>query len=104
DIPDLPELQLEPEDPITERGAPRDFISELEAEPDTFHVAALIRRIWSGLAIPFHSSHPSIQPLGGVSDISNRGALDKLLISEYANDDLLFLSRLANGEALYINR
>lgn len=103
-IPPIEDLPFHPEEPITERGIPKDFVEELEFEPHTFHVGALIRRIWTGLAIPFHSNHPSVQPLGGVSDISNRGTLDKLLISEYANDDILFLSRLANGEALFINR
>jgi hypothetical protein len=104
DIPDIGEIPFRPEDRPSERAAPADFIEELEAKPDTFHIGALIRRIWTGLAIPFHSDHPSMQPLGGVSDISNKGSLDKLLMSEHANDDILFLSRLANGEALYINR
>jgi hypothetical protein len=42
--------------------------------------------------------------LGGVSDLSNKGDFDKLLVSEFANDDLLFMSRLANNEALYLHR
>lgn len=103
-VPLIEDAPLQLDRPAIEAGAPEDFIEALEAKTDTFHVGSLVRRIWSGLAIPFHSNHPSVQPLGGVSDLSNRGGLDKLLLSEHANDELLFLSRLANNEALYINR
>ncbi|HLP13759.1 MAG TPA: hypothetical protein VK177_17630, partial [Flavobacteriales bacterium] len=81
-----------------------DFVDELINESKTFHTGALIRRIWSGLNIPHQSTIPSGQPLGGVSDITNKGDFDRLLLSEFANDDVLFMSRLANNEALYINR
>lgn len=104
DVPIPKGLPLKLEAPLSEKGEPKDFIEELEQRADTFYVGALIRRIWSGLAIPFHSHLPSVQPLGGVSDLSNKGELDKLLISEYANEEMLFLLRLANGEALFINR
>lgn len=77
---------------------------ELLKNEKTFYIASLIKRLWSGLNIPFHNNVPSQQALGGFSDLSNKGELDKLLISEFANDDLVFLSRLANNEALYLNR
>ncbi|MGB0432566.1 MAG: hypothetical protein ACPGLV_18965, partial [Bacteroidia bacterium] len=60
--------------------------------------------IWSGLNIPYHSIEPSSQPLGGVADISNKGDFHQLLISEFANDDITLISRLANNEALYLER
>ncbi|HYG50230.1 MAG TPA: hypothetical protein VD905_04970, partial [Flavobacteriales bacterium] len=82
----------------------KDFVDELMTEGKTFHTGALIRRIWSGLNIPFHNTIPSGQPLGGISDITNKGDFDRLLLSEFANEDVLFMSRLANNEALYINR
>lgn len=81
-----------------------DFIEELIENQYTFQVGALIKRIWSGLSIPVHSMLPSQQPLGGVSDLTNKGDFDRLLISEFANDDLVFLSRLANNEALFLHR
>lgn len=43
-------------------------------------------------------------PVGGVSDISNRGSLDRLLTSELAQDDLTLAVRVAMGEALYLRR
>lgn len=81
-----------------------DFVAQLIDNDKGFKVGALVKRIWSGLNIPLHSKLPSQQPLGGVSDLTNKGDFDKLLISEFANDDLVLLSRLANDEALYIQR
>jgi len=84
--------------------APKDFIEELAANSKTFPIGSLVKHLWSGLHIPYHNYLPSQQPIGGVSDLTNKGEFDRLLISEYANEDLVFLSRLANNEALYINR
>lgn len=100
-IPDVPEeliLEESSQKPVEE------FVDELIGHAKTFHVGSLVKRIWSGLNIPVHSSLPSQQPLGGFSDITNKGDFDKLLLSEFANEDLLFLTRLANNEALYIQR
>jgi ribosomal protein L7/L12 len=98
------ELQIEeqyiPNEPVTDG----DFVEDLINNSYTFEVGALVKRIWSGLNIPVHSSASSAQPLGGVSDIANKGEFDKLLISEFAYDDVSFLSRLANNEALYIQK
>lgn len=90
------------QDPISDK--PKDFVEQLIEENKTFHVGSLLKRIWSGLNIPLHHNTPSQQPLGGISDLTNKGDFDKLLISEFANDDLIFMSRLANNEALYIQR
>lgn len=84
--------------------SPKDFISQLIQEDKTFHVGSLIKRIWSGLHIPLHHTMPSSQPLGGISDLTNKGDFDKLLLSEFAQDDDVFMSRIANSEALYIQR
>ncbi|AYB32193.1 ribosomal protein L7/L12 [Chryseolinea soli] len=81
-----------------------DLIDQLIANSTTFTVGSLVRWLWGGLNIPVHSALPSAQPLGGISDLTNKGDFDKLLVSEFANDDLFFMSRLANNEALYIHR
>ncbi|MFC7772681.1 ribosomal protein L7/L12 [Flavobacterium sp. GCM10027622] len=81
-----------------------EFIDQLVQNEQTFPVGSLIKRIWSGLTIPLHHNTPSMQPLGGISDLTNKGDFDKLLISEFANDEDVFLSRIANHEALYIQR
>jgi hypothetical protein len=80
------------------------FVDQLIEEDKTFHVGSLIKRLWSGLNIPLHHNHPSEQPLGGISDLTNKGDFDKLVISEFAYDDDVFMSRIANNEALYIQR
>lgn len=90
-------------------GAPQELDKWLEqlltsTSTQTFHIAALIKNLWSGLNIPFKQLKPSEQPMGGISDITNKGSFDRLLISEFAHDDLSFLSRLANNEALYLHR
>ncbi|MGB0840349.1 MAG: hypothetical protein ACPGXL_09425, partial [Chitinophagales bacterium] len=82
----------------------KSFLEQLLDNPQTFYVAALVKRLWSGLNIPIHHQMPSDQALGGISDITNKGQLDKLLFSEFANEDVLFLSRLANNEALFFRR
>ena len=81
-----------------------DIIEQLISDPKTFHVGALVSKVISGLNIPFHSSLPSQQPLGGFADITNKGNFDKLLISEYAFDDTVLMTRLANNESLYHHR
>ncbi len=87
-----------------EISSSNNFIQDLIDEPKTFFIGSLITRIWSGLNFPMHHAMPSNMPLGGVSDLTNKGDFDKLLISEYANDDDVFVSRIANNEALFIKR
>ncbi|QYS87609.1 hypothetical protein JJC03_07295 [Flavobacterium oreochromis] len=70
----------------------------------TFHIGSLIKNIWAGLSVPMHHNFAGLQPLGGVTDLTNKGDFDKLLISEFAYDDDIFMSRLANNEALFIER
>lgn len=81
-----------------------DFVDQLIQDDRTFQVGSLVKRLWSGLNIPLHHNHPSQQPLGGISDLTNKGDFDKLVISEFAYDDDVFMSRIANNEALYIQR
>lgn len=103
DIPVIEEeviLEKADETLVTEK----DFLQQLTENTQTFHVASLVKSLWSGLNIPHHNLLPSQQTVGGVSDLTNKGQFDRLLISEYANDDTVLLSRLANNEALYINR
>lgn len=105
---ELPELEDEvaalPDNISVSETSYEDFVEELLQNPRTFEIAALIKPIWAGFNIPIFNAHPSEQPLGGISDISNKGDFDKLLISEFANDDILFMNRVANNEALYLHR
>ncbi|MGO4708946.1 hypothetical protein AB4Y90_07440 [Chryseobacterium sp. 2TAF14] len=82
----------------------KDFIQELIEEPKTFQVGSLIKRIWSGLKISMRHLSPGEQPIGGVSDMTNKGDFSRMLLSEFANEDEVFMNRVANNEALYIQR
>jgi hypothetical protein len=83
---------------------PEDLLAQLAQYPDTHGLARLTKRLIAALHIPPHTQGASDQPIGGVSDLSNRGDLDRLLLSELANDDDTLLARLANNEALYLRR
>ncbi|WP_276877508.1 hypothetical protein [Chryseobacterium joostei] len=82
----------------------KDFIRELIEQPKTFQVGSLIKRIWSGLKIPMRHLSPGEQPIGGIADITNKGDFHRMLLSEFANEDDVFMNRVANNEALYIQR
>ncbi len=55
-----------------------------------------------------HLPRPLLQPddipVGGVSDISNRGTIDRLLLSELAQDDEMLTTRVAMNEVMYLRR
>lgn len=102
----LPELELlltQFQDGIAPQ-AKESTVELLLKNPKTRNLSKLTKQLWGGLNIPMHSELPSQMPLGGISDLSNKGSFDKLLISEFAHDDLIFLSRLANNEALFLER
>lgn len=103
-IVDIPELDEEVIQEETTIETNKDFIQELIEDPKTFQVGSLIKRIWSGLKIPMRHLSPGEQPIGGISDMTNKGELSRMLLSEFANDDEVFMNRVANNEALYIQR
>jgi hypothetical protein len=81
-----------------------EFINELSSNSKTYKIGTLVKRKWSGIKIPQHQNVPSGQPIGGFADISNKGDISQLLLSEFANESDLFVSRIINNEALYIQR
>ena len=83
---------------------PFELVEKLIEGNETFYMGSLIKRLWSGLNINMRHRSPSEQPLDGVSDITNKGEVSRLLLSEFAHDDDVFMQRIANHEALYILR
>lgn len=81
-----------------------DLLTQLEKDASTTGLAQLTKRLIAALNIPMHAHGSSDQLFGGVSDITNRGNFDRLLLSELAHDDLSLMARLANNEALYLRR
>jgi hypothetical protein len=92
------EVELPPAERI------RQLIAGLVDHPELDGVARMARQLMAAVHLPRAVSDPEDLPLGGVSDIANRGQLDRLLLSELAHDDLTLAVRLALNEALYLRR
>jgi len=109
ELPELPEI-FEPTPAIKDAEAPRlppseqPLLEKLLSNLKTYQIAALAQYLWSGLNLVMPESDASRQPMGGVADLNNKGNFHQLLISEFANDTDVFLSRIANNEALYFER
>ena len=99
DAPKSAELEI----PKTD-SEERILLQQLKEDERTIGIARLCERLMAGLNIPMHSKGVSDQPFGGISDITNRGDFDKLLLSELAYDDTTLMVRLANNEAMYLRR
>jgi len=67
-------------------------------------VASLAKQLLAVIQIPRPLHRADEQPVGGVSDISNKGDPSSLLLSELAYDDDTLAVRLAFNEALYLRR
>jgi hypothetical protein len=99
------ELPLPEPDPVPTPEVPADLLRALEHEGgELAQVAGLVRRIGAMLHVPKAVTQREELPLGGISDITNRGDPSRLLMTELAWDDLTFAVRLAQGEALYLRR
>lgn len=85
-------------------GSIRDLLRDLEEDDDLGGVAKLARTLLAAVDLPRSVSDPDEFAQGGVSDIANRGELDRLLLSELAHDDLTLAVRVAMREALYLRR
>jgi len=82
----------------------RSLIAELLDDRELSGLARLARNLMAAVHIPRSISQEEELPLGGFSDISQRGPLDRLLLSELAQDDLTLSVRIALKEALYLRR
>lgn len=82
----------------------RGLMEELENESKYAPIASSARQLLSLLSFPRRIEQENELRDGGISDISNRGPLDRLLLSELANDGLTLATRIALGEALYYER
>ncbi len=88
--------------PSAERA--RRLIDELSRDPEHGAVARAARELMAAVRLPRHLGERDELALGGVADLTNRGPLDRLLLSELAHDDLTLAARVALNEALYLRR
>ena len=82
----------------------RQLIDRLQDDDELGGLARIARHMLAAIHLPRAISDREDLPVGGVSDISNRGPLDRLLASELAHDDLTLAVRIAMNEALYLRR
>lgn len=80
------------------------LLEELRNDDEHRELVRLVRMLSAVLTLPRDLSTPEELSQGGVSDITNRGPLDRLLLSELANDDDTLMTRVALNEALYLRR
>jgi len=99
----LKEISLPAEIPIPD-SLPIGLFDQLTQDPITAGIARLARRLIAALNIPMHSQGSGDQSYGGITDITNRGNYDRLLLSELAQDSDMLMARLVNNEALYFRR
>ncbi|MBS0202665.1 MAG: hypothetical protein JSS49_07170 [Planctomycetes bacterium] len=100
DEPVLPAEIIIPAEP----AAVRALLQVLALDDELSGLSRIARNLSAVLQLPRAISDSDELPLGGVSDISNRGTLDRLLLSELAHDDLMLATRVALNEALYLRR
>jgi hypothetical protein len=88
--------------PTAERA--RRLIEELSRDREFGAVARAARELMAAVRLPRRLGEREQLAIGGVADITNRGPLDRLLLSELAHDDLTLAVRVALNEALYLRR
>ncbi|MCJ8329409.1 MAG: hypothetical protein HRT89_03925 [Lentisphaeria bacterium] len=82
----------------------KQLITKLAEDHRLKEISLIAKNLSGVLSLPRPVSMQDDLPVGGVSDISNRGPLHRLLLSELANDDLVLLVKIALNEALYLRR
>jgi hypothetical protein len=100
----LDQLIQPPEQDLGPSQRVRQLMAELSDDPELGGLSRLARTLLAAVQVPRALRHQDAVHTGGVADITNRGQLDRLLISELANDDLTLAVRVAVKEALYIQR
>jgi hypothetical protein len=100
----LDSLPRETEASLTTAERARHLIEELSRDPEHGAVARAARELMAAIRLPRRLAEREQLAIGGVADITNRGPLDRLLLSELAHDDLTLSVRVALNEALYLRR
>jgi hypothetical protein len=98
EVPTEADLDLAPSERV------RRLLAELRGDKELSGLARLAQDLMAAVHVPRSLRQQEELPLGGVSDLSNRGPLDRLLVSELAHDDLTLAVRVAVNEALYLRR
>lgn len=95
-------LPADLEEPLAKRV--RQLLDDLHDDEELAGLARLTRSLMAVTNLPRPLDRNEDLPIGGVSDIANRGTFDRLLLSELANDNEVLTMRVAMNEALYLRR
>lgn len=82
----------------------RALLTSLEDDEQLHGLARLARDLMAAVTLPRKLADQEEIQVGGVSDITNRGPLDRLLLTELVHDDLTLAVRVSVNEALYLRR
>jgi len=93
-----------PLDRAVDQSTVRSLLQRLTDDQELSGLSRLARNLAAVVQLPRSINDSDELPVGGVSDLTNRGSLDRLLISELAHDDLMLATRVALNEALYLRR
>ena len=85
-------------------GQVRGLLDRLRDDRELAGLAHLAVNLMAVTALPRSLTSPEDVSVGGISDIANRGPLDRILVSELAHDDATLATRIALNEALYLRR
>lgn len=99
----VPGDELSADDDSSERSVSR-LLEELREDSDYAGLVRMVRQVSAVLTLPRRLSESDELPQGGVSDLTNRGTPDQLLLSELAHDEVTLTARIALNEALYLRR
>ncbi len=105
-LPTRLELPLyeQPEELVEPPLTVRELLDEQKDDAELGGLVRLARNLMAVVHLPRAIVDHEDLPMGGVSDITNRGPLDRLLLSELAYDDATLMTRVALNEALYLRR
>lgn len=93
-----------PEVELPREEQARRLFDALKGDDELAGVAQVARDLMAALRLPRLLVEPDELALGGAAGLTNRGPLDRLLVSELAHDDLTLAVRVALNEALYLRR
>jgi len=98
ELPGRAEVELSPAE------VARSMLDTLRDDVEFAGLSRVAKQLLAVASLPRRLDADEPYHTGGFSDISNRGSMERLLISELANDDLTLAVRVAMNEALYLRR
>jgi hypothetical protein len=90
--------------PFSDAVEARELIETLLQDAELYPIGRLAKDLLAAMYRPARLTPETNTNLGGYSDISNRGTLDRLLLTELAHDNDTLAVRVSNSEALYLRR